>query len=1185
MSRSGIMTRLVVTAWTSAMLLTGPSVGADWPTFRQNNRRNAVASESLDTGAVRNMRLEWKWLSPEPPHPAWYGPAKWDAYAELRGLKSMRNYDTVYHVIAADEHVYFSSSSDDSIHCIYADAGRTKWLFTTDAPVRVPPTYWDGKIYAGADDGFIYCLDAVDGTLLWKYCPSPPHRRILHDGRLISLWPCRSGVTVDQGVAYFTASLLPWNPGYLCAVDANTGKIENDRHFVRPIANTTMEAPLALSATHVIVPRGRVAPALFSRADGSPDGSLKGGGGSFVVLSGKQVFHGPGNKAGWITGSNLQTRDVVATLQQAKAMVIDGSQSFMLTAQELVSSDFVAKQVRWRLPTDCTHALIKTGDVLILGGAGKVCAVDAEEGTLIWEHAVDGVTYGLAIADGRLFASTDKGTLFAFSPDTTGDRESEPAGPAGGTRQNTATPAASESTPFPAPASQTDRDDDLSSPADTYQVAVGPWLQFQQPDTATVSWRTRDPSTGWVELQRGGQLERIPVGTRTTEHTIRLEGLPHRSSFRYRVVSQRDGLPRPTRWYEVDTLFNYTHRPPVRPLSPATGVAVASDVSAAPLVGRLPARRGICVFLGLTDGALAHQVILQSQARVIAFATDADLVARLRRTFMDAGLYGSRFACHQVEDLADIPAVGDFANVVVSGMPSPHGVGPRVASEALRITRPGGVVIFAASDVEATQRLVRSALPNAEIDAMPAADPQAQWVIAQKPSISGAGQWTHAYGNSANALYDGEQLGEAARADEFRVQWLGRPGPRFQPDRNGRKPPPLSASGRLFVQGLQRIAAVDQYNGSVLWSLEIPDLGRFNMPRDCGNWCADPRRVYVAIRDRCWVVDAAAGDVKHHFSLPGEGISTNRHRDWGYVAVTGELLIGSAVRQGSSWSSFWGKSGWYDAERGKETQKVCSDELFALDANSGEPRWRYQAGVVINSTITVTGEHAYFLECRNPAVVSHASRRIGGDGLWQQLYLVALNVRTGEKTAERELSISAGQVACYLAHSDETLVLVSSANKKYYVYAFAAEDCQPIWKTSFAWGKGKADHGSHLSRPAIVGDKLFVRPLVLKLSDGERLPMSIPVGGCGTYAATARALFFRAGSGKNSAVWNSDSGDYTSWSRLRPDCWLSTIVAGGMLLSPEGGGGCSCGSWLETSIGFMPLSRSKSASLILGKTN
>ncbi|MFT4559734.1 MAG: hypothetical protein ACI92S_005127, partial [Planctomycetaceae bacterium] len=29
----------------------------------------------------------------------------------------------------------------------------------------------------------------------------------------------------------------------------------------------------------------------------------------------------------------------------------------------------------------------------------------------------------------------------------------------------------------------------------------------------------------------------------------------------------------------------------------------------------------------------------------------------------------------------------------------------------------------------------------------------------------------------------------------------------------------------------------------------------------------------------------------------------------------------------------------------------------------------------------------------------------------------------------------------------------------------------------------------------------------------------------------------------------------------------------GMLLAPEGGGGCSCGSWMETSIGFMPTAR------------
>jgi hypothetical protein len=36
---------------------------------------------------------------------------------------------------------------------------------------------------------------------------------------------------------------------------------------------------------------------------------------------------------------------------------------------------------------------------------------------------------------------------------------------------------------------------------------------------------------------------------------------------------------------------------------------------------------------------------------------------------------------------------------------------------------------------------------------------------------------------------------------------------------------------------------------------------------------------------------------------------------------------------------------------------------------------------------------------------------------------------------------------------------------------------------------------------------------------------------------------------------------------------ISTIPACGLILSPEAGGGCSCGVWLETSIAFRPTGR------------
>jgi hypothetical protein len=63
-------------------------------------------------------------------------------------------------------------------------------------------------------------------------------------------------------------------------------------------------------------------------------------------------------------------------------------------------------------------------------------------------------------------------------------------------------------------------------------------------------------------------------------------------------------------------------------------------------------------------------------------------------------------------------------------------------------------------------------------------------------------------------------------------------------------------------------------------------------------------------------------------------------------------------------------------------------------------------------------------------------------------------------------------------------------------------------------------------------------------------------------------LLYR-GENRRISLWDVGTGETSSWPRLRPSCWLSTVAGGGMVLSPEGGGGCSCGGWMETSIAFM----------------
>ena len=191
--------------------------------------------------------------------------------------------------------------------------------------------------------------------------------------------------------------------------------------------------------------------------------------------------------------------------------------------------------------------------------------------------------------------------------------------------------------------------------------------------------------------------------------------------------------------------------------------------------------------------------------------------------------------------------------------------------------------------------------------------------------------------------------------------------------------------------------------------------------------------------------------------------------DWGYLASSDNLMVGSGIRAGSSWKNFFLGAGWYDATSGPETYQLCSDVLFAADKGSENSRWQYSQGVILNSTITIGEGTIYFAESRNPAVKAAEERRVGMDALWDDLWLVALDAASGEKRWERPLETAPGRIAFYLAHSDGRLVLVSSADLKFHIYALDDASGEPLWTTEGPWGKGKADHGSHLSRPAIVG--------------------------------------------------------------------------------------------------------------------
>ena len=1361
-----------------------PMLAADWPTFRGDNLRSGYVATTIDAESLTDR---WTAASVTPPTTAWAKPAKWDAYAGIRGLRAMRNYDSALGIAASEDAVFVASSVDDSVTCRDLATGQEIWQFWTDAPVRISPTVHNGRIYFGSDDGHVYCVEATDGSLIWKYHPPSTGKRILHNGRMISRWPCRTGVLIRQETAYCAFSLFPWDDSYLCAIDLANGQPEGTGKFENKLQGGTLEGSLAANDSILVAPQGRVPPGIFSLDDGRSLGSLEGGGGSFVLLDeGKQVWHGPGNKTGWIVASDLDTRKPTARHAGYNEAVLTDTARLQLADQQVTAINRQDGKTIWKSPIAEARTLIAAGDTVFVGARDRVVALNVGDGQEIWRSPVRGDAHILAIAEDALLVSTDEGVIHCFGPptdavpdkeakaeDSTSDvTEPRPAAPqtrvplpiyepriegmvgrwvfcAGFGRRSFVRPREDESrrvfdlagtqhgallgeanlwhgagiealvldgqtnsvllaenhadaelpkreitteawvrvdqplawggilsavqdngnyergwvlgynnskfsfglkstgaarmtyltgtTDFgndqwqhvvgtydgttlkifvngKLENSTTAQAGDIDYPPQAFyeigayhdkdeyhrltgmlhevrlydrvldeqtikkhydanasafpqpvQLAAGPYARFVDPHTAEIHWRTAEPSASTLTIAENAGPRAIADPELKTEHCLRVDNLRRHRIYHYTIATGGNGV---TPSFELDTTFNFTAYQNGKSDEASEKTTSVAGMTARRLLSQTKTTAGICLVLGVDDGAIIEQLVQQSNLRVIVVDTDKQRIDSVRRKLSQAKIHGHRATVHHVESFDALHFVGDFANFIVSErmLAGDEPVGS--VAEVQRLLRPaGGIALLGCAapvnEKQYTESLQRWHGGRNE----PITRDDGVWIRIEREAIAGAGEWSHLYGTADNSAYGGEELAGVRETGALQVQWFGRPGPRAQPDRNGRKPSPLSIGGRLFVQGLHRLVGMDAYNGTILWSLEIPALERFNVPRDCSNWCADDKHVFAAIGGDCWKINAQTGHVESMQPVtPGD--RSDWKYDWSYVARHEDLLFGSAVKRGTAYVEYWGKAdaGWYDARSGPATFKVCSENLFARDVKTGSQHWTYRGGVIINSTITVADDRVYFVECRHPLVKASSNRRVGMAELWQDQHLVALDAHSGKIDWQRPLDTTDGIVTFYMAHGEGRLAIAASATGEYEVSTFAAATGADLWQQKFGWPQGKGDHGKAMSRPAIANGLLHVRPQVFDLTNGNVMAQ-MPAGGCGTYALTKHAAIFRS---SEISVWNIQSDQLSGWPRLRPGCWLSTIPAGGMLLSPEAGGGCSCGKWIETSLGFKP---------------
>lgn len=312
-----------------------PAHADDWPTFRHDNSRSAVSQEQI----ALPLHLHWIFTPPHPPQPAWP--------EEQKEMPRVR-FDEAYHVAASGDTLFFGTSSDNKLCCLDAQTGGTRWTFLAGGPVRIAPTVQDGRVYFGSDDGYAYCLRAEDGQEVWRVRAAFRDEKLIGNGRMISMWPVRTGVLLEGGTAYFGAGVFPHESLFLLAVKAEDGSriwcndsFGEDGYKVE-YGGISPQGPLLSSAGKIFMPSGRAMPAVFNQKDGafisflSPRGHF---GGTWALITDDRLVAGVDGKRTYTTDKGNFEENAAYAWFPGLDLVVNGPNAYMVTWDKLIGLD------------------------------------------------------------------------------------------------------------------------------------------------------------------------------------------------------------------------------------------------------------------------------------------------------------------------------------------------------------------------------------------------------------------------------------------------------------------------------------------------------------------------------------------------------------------------------------------------------------------------------------------------------------------------------------------------------------------------------------------------------------------------------------------------------------------------------------------------------------------------------
>ncbi|OGQ35809.1 MAG: hypothetical protein A3F16_07100 [Deltaproteobacteria bacterium RIFCSPHIGHO2_12_FULL_43_9] len=303
----------------------------------------------------------------------------------------------------------FIGIQEKGLYAVDKNSGDVIWEFGVKNGVESRPTIYDGLIYFGGNDGYIYCV-TMSGSKVWDYYVGA------------QIW---SHPIVHTGIVYFSSA-----DDQLYALDAKSGKYI--WHFRSPLGRKGLVIRWLASpeiSDHIVY---------IGFSDGYFYALNRHDGGLIwqKQLSDKFRFKDIDATA-VVDGSNLYVSSYDGKLYSLDknsgatnwflefgglhpVTIVDDTLYYAAVSGEVFAIDKRSGKSRWvyKVPTGLPTSPVTVGyTVTVGGGESNLYGLDRESGEEIWRLETDnGFAGGLAGYDGIVYGFTTKSFLYGVDP-------------------------------------------------------------------------------------------------------------------------------------------------------------------------------------------------------------------------------------------------------------------------------------------------------------------------------------------------------------------------------------------------------------------------------------------------------------------------------------------------------------------------------------------------------------------------------------------------------------------------------------------------------------------------------------------------------------------------------------------------------------------------------------------------